>query len=365
MNTIFYSWQIDRPTGACRNFIERCLQSAIDRLRADIEIDEYLRDELQVDRDTKGVPGTPAIFDTIMEKIAKAGVFVSDLTFVGTRPDGRPTSNPNVLIEYGYALASLGSERIIAVVNDAYGKATNVNLPFNLAHTRFPISYSLAEGANDEERKDTRTVLIKDFEIALRGILESSAYKTQVASTRPPSALEIAALHQQDLGLEAEISSLRYGDGPAKVKGLVEELFAAIESGARKIAANHDFGIECGWTSTPGGQDGSCVLKTDSFGIVANWHQPARNVLDEAKLSVRHFEGRLFLPSEFQGGVHIHQPRLTGEAHYDPTLSRDRQLGWVKKMKSNSEPAFLSTDALAESCLSQMLNTLRRHHQKR
>jgi hypothetical protein len=165
VNTIFYSWQSDRPTGVCRNFIERCLQSAIDRLRADIEIDESLRDELQVDRDTKGVPGTPAVFDTIMEKIAAAGVFVSDLTFIGVRPDGRATSNPNVLIEYGYALANVGSERIIAVVNDTYGKPTNENLPFNLAHTRFPISYSLAEGASEEERKVTRNALIKDFEV--------------------------------------------------------------------------------------------------------------------------------------------------------------------------------------------------------
>ena len=345
--------------------MERCLQSAIDRLRADIEIDESLRDELQVDRDTKGVPGTPAIFETIMEKIAAAGVFVSDLTFVGARPDGRPTSNPNVLIEYGYALARVGSERIIAVVNDAYGKPTSVNLPFNLAHTRFPISYSLAEGASDEERKDSRHALIKDFEIALRAVLESTAYKTQVASIRPPSALEIAALHQQDLELEAEISNLRYGDGPAKVKKLVEELFVAVEAGARTIAAIHDFGIECGWTFIPGGQDGSCVLKTSAFGIVVNWHQPTWNAPEEAKLSIRHLEGRLFLPGEFQGGVHIHQPRLTSEVHYDPTLSRDHRLGWVQRMRTSREPAFLSNGALAESCLSQMLNTLRGHHQRR
>jgi len=38
MSTIFYSWQSDRPTNICRNLIERALQAAIDRLRADIEI---------------------------------------------------------------------------------------------------------------------------------------------------------------------------------------------------------------------------------------------------------------------------------------------------------------------------------------
>ena len=70
MSTIFYSWQSDRPTGTCRNFIERALQSAVDRLRADTEIEPSLREDLEVDRDTKNVPGSPAIFDTIMAKIA-------------------------------------------------------------------------------------------------------------------------------------------------------------------------------------------------------------------------------------------------------------------------------------------------------
>jgi hypothetical protein len=365
VNTIFYSWQSDRPTGVCRNFIERCTQSAIDRLRADVEIDESLREELQVDKDTKDVPGTPAIFDTIMAKIETAGVFVSDLSFVGQRADGRPTSNPNVLIEYGYALANLGSERIIGVVNDSYGKPTNVNLPFNLAHTRFPITYTLAENSSEEDRKTARNTLTKNLEVALRTVFESAAYKAEVQSARPPSALEIAAVHQEELDLEAEISALRYGDGPTKVQGLAEALFQEIESAVQKVTASHDFGIECGSTFEQIGQNGSCVLKTSAFGIVVNWHRAVPNSSEETKLSVRHFEGRLFLPGEFQGGVHINQPRLTSEIHYEPIISRSHQLGWVQKMKARSEPSFLSSSELAESCISQVLNTIRRRHQSR
>ncbi len=90
VSTIFYSWQSDRPAVTCRNFIERALQSAVDRLRADTEIEPSLRDDLEVDRDTKNVPGSPAIFDTIMAKIASASIFVPDLTFVGLRADERP-----------------------------------------------------------------------------------------------------------------------------------------------------------------------------------------------------------------------------------------------------------------------------------
>ena len=365
MNTVFYSWQSDRPTGVCRNFIERCIQSAIDRLRADVEIEESLRSELEVNKDTKNVPGSPAIFDTITAKIAAAGVVVSDLTFVGARPDGRPTSNPNVLIEYGYALASLGSERVIAVVNATYGTPTNVSLPFNLAHTRFPIAYTLAEGAGEEERKAARNELSKKFEGALRTVFESAGYKARVASGRPPSSLEIAALHQQELDLENDISALRYGDGPARVQRLVEELFQVLESTVRDVVANHEFGIECGSTFVPGERSGSCVLKTSTFGVVVSWEQPALNSSEQAKLSVRKFAGRLFLPGEFQGGVIIQQPRMTSEVHYQPTVSRDHLLGWVQRMKARSEPSFLDNNALADDCVSQMLNILRRHHQTR
>jgi Molybdopterin-binding domain of aldehyde dehydrogenase len=49
--------------------------------------------------------------ETIFRKIDKAAAFVPDLTLVSERRDGRPTPNPNVLIEYGWALKSLGHGR--------------------------------------------------------------------------------------------------------------------------------------------------------------------------------------------------------------------------------------------------------------
>ena len=86
---IFFSWQSDRPTNVCRNFIERALEMAADRLKADIHVEEAVRNDLQIDRDTKNVSGTPPIFETIMAKIENASVFVPDLTFVGTRDNGK------------------------------------------------------------------------------------------------------------------------------------------------------------------------------------------------------------------------------------------------------------------------------------
>jgi hypothetical protein len=49
----------------------------------------------------------PPIFDTILKKIDGAGIFLADVTFVGTRLDGSPTPNPNVLIEYASRILRL------------------------------------------------------------------------------------------------------------------------------------------------------------------------------------------------------------------------------------------------------------------
>ena len=364
MNTIFYSWQSDRPTSVCRNLIERSLQSAIDRLHAEITVEESLRDELTIDKDTKNVPGTPAIFDTILAKIASATVFVADLTFVGKRPDGRPTSNPNVLIEYGYALAKAGSARMVAVMNDAYGRPSNVNLPFNLAHMRFPITYTLAEdNAGDTEPRLARNSLTKSLEAALRSIFESSEYRAQAQSTKTLSPLELAALHQEELDYEAAVSALRSGDGPAKVQQNVQNLFSAIEARSDEVTNRHAFGIECGWAFESDQGTGNCILKSPGFGIAVSWQNTSADSQASAKLSIRGFEGQLYLPGEFKGGIHI-KPRMVSEAHYEPTLSAFRQLGWVKKMKLREEPSFLSNDDLADTCVSQLLNWLRHEHQR-
>ena len=135
-------------------------------------MESALRGELLVDRDTQHVPGSPLIFDTILDKIQKAVIFVLDLTFVGTRAmEARPQSN--VLLEYGYALNQHGHRRIIAVMNSAYGEPTQENMPFNLGHRRFPIRYTLHGDATDETRKTVRDSLSKELDAAIRPIFDS------------------------------------------------------------------------------------------------------------------------------------------------------------------------------------------------
>src|ERR1700733_4240157 len=110
--TVFFSWQADTPTIEGRNLIERALARAVLRIGQDTTVEEAVR-ELVIDRDTMGVAGSPPIVETIFRKIDGAAVFLPDLTFIGKRLDNRPTPNPNVLIEYGWALKSLGHGRIV------------------------------------------------------------------------------------------------------------------------------------------------------------------------------------------------------------------------------------------------------------
>jgi hypothetical protein len=171
VSTIFFSWQSDTPAKTGRNFIERALEAAIGQVKADLEVEEAAR-EIEVDRDTKGVPGSPRIVDTIFAKIDAAEAFIGDVTFIGTRPNGDPIPNPNVLIEYGWALNSRTHDRVLTVLNTVYGQPTSANLPFDMRHVRHPIEYHLADDASPDEVKAERTALAKTFATAIRDILK-------------------------------------------------------------------------------------------------------------------------------------------------------------------------------------------------
>jgi hypothetical protein len=155
-NTLFLSWQSDTPARIGSEFIEEALGLAVATLGEDAEIKRAIRDEgLMVDRDTQGVPGVPPIVDTIFDKIDSATIFVPDLTFVGKRIDRRPTPNPNVLVEYGWALKSLRYTRIIPVMNVAFGEPTPETMPFDMRHLRHPkCKYSLPTRASERRRRE-------------------------------------------------------------------------------------------------------------------------------------------------------------------------------------------------------------------
>jgi hypothetical protein len=158
---IFYIWQSDLGS-ANRNFIQRALEDAAKAIKTDDTLDI----EPIIDRDTAGVPGSPEIAKTIFEKIADADVVVADVSIINPQSSGRPSPNPNVLVEVGYALSAIGHERVILVFNTAFGKVED--LPFDLRPRRVT-RYHIPEDTAD--RSAERKKLQRSLEEALKAIL--------------------------------------------------------------------------------------------------------------------------------------------------------------------------------------------------
>ena len=171
-NTVFYSWQKDTPENIGFDFIEEALKAALNELHTDITLDKAAR-ELELDRDTKNIPGQPPIADTIFRKIDSAAVFVPDLTFVGERLDKkRCTPNPNVLIEYGYAVKALTHERIVPVMNTHYGEPSDANMPFDMKHLRHPIQYHIRSDASPDELRHVLAELTVNLKNSIAAVLK-------------------------------------------------------------------------------------------------------------------------------------------------------------------------------------------------
>ncbi len=136
--TVFYSWQSDLANRENRSKIQKALESAAKLAAPNLEA------EVVIDRDTQGAAGAIHIADTILEKIDQCAVFVADVSIIGRNP--RPTPNPNVLFELGYAVRVLGWTRIVLVMNVKYGKPED--LPFDLRMHR-ALEYSTQDGEED------------------------------------------------------------------------------------------------------------------------------------------------------------------------------------------------------------------------
>lgn len=178
MPNIFYSWQSDRPARENRSLIKNALELAIRELNADINDADRPDDRIELDHDTKGLPGSPDIASAILAKIDTAQAFVADVTPIAVTKaeDGRfprQVANPNVLIELGYAKKAIGSESIIQVWNTAYTNCRPEDLPFDMRGRRGPISYKLAQGATKEARQEALAALAKALRGAIASILEA------------------------------------------------------------------------------------------------------------------------------------------------------------------------------------------------
>ena len=83
--TVFYAWQSDRPENTNLFLVRDAAKAAIKRLVKDSDVEESPR----LDHDTKDVPGLAEVAGTIFRKIEGCGLFLADLTFVGTSERAR------------------------------------------------------------------------------------------------------------------------------------------------------------------------------------------------------------------------------------------------------------------------------------
>jgi hypothetical protein len=177
--TVFYAWQSDTPQRFNRYLIRTALEVAAKRIIQDPAFDAQVR----IDADTEGVPGQPPVTETILTKIAACDIFAPDLSFVARTENDKLVPNPNVLIEYGYALHAKSHAAMMPVMNTAFGPPEK--LPFDMRHLRYPIQYSLDPSAKNAERRAVRASLSKEFEEILRLMIAAKAEKVRQETPFP------------------------------------------------------------------------------------------------------------------------------------------------------------------------------------
>lgn len=166
---IFFSWQSDLSPEFHRDLIENALRDAASRLSEITEV------EAVVDRDVVGIPGSPDIVDSILHKIETCNVFVADISLIHKGTDGkRPTPNPNVSIETGFALRAKGWAKMILILNVESGAPET--LPFDLRKHKVLVFDSRGKTADV-----LRVQLAGELLLALKEILEREVDSPQIA----------------------------------------------------------------------------------------------------------------------------------------------------------------------------------------
>jgi hypothetical protein len=145
--SVFYSWQSYIGGYANKSYIKDKIISAFNELSISIELLE----------DSRGSTGAPDIPNAILTKIGKSDIFICDVTpaytLVVDNVKQRALPNPNVMFELGFAVRSLGWERIICICNEEYGSVEY--LPFDISAHRI-ITYR----KKDTDKKSVKSLCL-------------------------------------------------------------------------------------------------------------------------------------------------------------------------------------------------------------
>lgn len=192
---IFWSWQSDTPGKIGRHFIRKALDDAVEELKRDLSLDEPKEreaiEDLHVDQDRQGLPGSIDLLPEILKKIDASGIVVADVTPVGavdSEGDGeaKPKKrliNSNVAIELGYAYRALTGSYVLLVMNRHFGK--HEDLPFDLRHKGGTLSFNLAPNATADDIKYAGKALAKDLGTAIKLCLTARLAAVGTASPVP------------------------------------------------------------------------------------------------------------------------------------------------------------------------------------
>jgi hypothetical protein len=161
---IFYSWQSDTNEACNRYFARQAIELACEQLEHDLEVDDA----------TRGTPGTPSIAKSIFPKIETSALLIADVSLVEKYTDRKHTINPNVLVEYGFALKALGEERIICFMNLAHGTADD--LPFDLRTRAVMVQYTLSPGADAASLQAEMDDLAEQFQREIGRVLNEALF---------------------------------------------------------------------------------------------------------------------------------------------------------------------------------------------
>ena len=116
---IFYSWMSDRPENQNNTYIKNVLDNECKKLEEEFGV------KIRVDSDSRGEDGSKPIDENVLKKITECDLFVGDITPIFPSSPwkwwAKPTPNPNVMYELGFAVSSLGWNRCIMVWNSKYG----------------------------------------------------------------------------------------------------------------------------------------------------------------------------------------------------------------------------------------------------
>lgn len=223
---IFWSWQSDTLGKIGRFLVRDALNDAIEKLKADNEIEEAMRD-VHLDHDVKDIPGSPDLVRTILAKIEKSEVVVADVTIVGKTKEGKSLINSNVAIELGYALHACTDERAVLVFNKYYGKYEE--LPFDLRHKGGGVSFELQPDSSKVEIEAQQRLLKDAFVRKLKPFVEGAARIKEALSVRPIIESRILQRHPMPGGVTDDVFEINVfvendGEMPVKEFQLVLEM---------------------------------------------------------------------------------------------------------------------------------------------